>query len=308
MPNSIRNSSGSFHEEDDPDRFKVHKSQKNFEQACDHCCSRRPLYIVLIRWFKQVVLMPDIQLKQPQKRDGVEKSKVKIIFFDLDGTLHDFKYGSFKAISAVYQRISKEYGLEESELKKAYAGIITEIEKEGFVKSDWTSREYRGYRFKKLLAKFNKTNDAFVEELVDIYSQVITSEARVFDDVIEVLSTLRQRYVLWLVTEGPLDAQRAAIDTIHIGEFFEKIVVSSEIGKNKSTGELFAYARELSGYDAPDIRVVGDSYKRDVLGAKKAGLSAILIDREGKQLREERDKITSLPVIRSLRELESAIN
>ena len=65
----------------------------------------------------------------------------------------------------------------------------------------------------------------------------------------------------------------------------------------KPSPEIFKEALlEVGVTDAQQAMHVGDDMERDILGARKAGMRALLLDRSGKEFREEKG-------IRSLSEL-----
>lgn len=78
---------------------------------------------------------------------------------------------------------------------------------------------------------------------------------------------------------------------------FQTVVVSSRLGLGKPDPGLFAMAVSRLGVRPEQVWYIGDTYSKDVLGARAAGLHPILIDRDG--LHGDLD----CRVIRSLTEL-----
>jgi len=64
-----------------------------------------------------------------------------------------------------------------------------------------------------------------------------------------------------------------------LAEHFETIVDSHRVGVSKPDPRIFAIALERLGARADESVYVGDLYAIDVLGARAAGLRAILLDR-----------------------------
>lgn len=60
----------------------------------------------------------------------------------------------------------------------------------------------------------------------------------------------------------------------------EHLFVSSDYNKSKGTGELFKLALKELGLESKELIHIGDTFSSDYQGAKKAGLSAILIPRK----------------------------
>jgi putative hydrolase of the HAD superfamily len=80
-------------------------------------------------------------------------------------------------------------------------------------------------------------------------------------------------------------------------EHLDFVVVSAVVGHAKPGGEIFRQAVQRAGVRPAEALYVGDSYVADVLGARSAGLHAVLLDRDGTA------PAVDCPVIRSLDEI-----
>ncbi|MFO7973077.1 MAG: HAD family hydrolase [Candidatus Hydrogenedentota bacterium] len=78
----------------------------------------------------------------------------------------------------------------------------------------------------------------------------------------------------------PGDGMRENFDRAGILEYFEVVVFSAEAGVNKPDPRIFDVA--LSKMDVPPEQAwfVGDKPQRDVLGAHRTGMAAVLVDSE----------------------------
>jgi putative hydrolase of the HAD superfamily len=81
--------------------------------------------------------------------------------------------------------------------------------------------------------------------------------------------------------------------------WFDFVLASGAIGLAKPSVELFGIACERAGVPPADAVMVGDSYRADVLGARSAGMDAVLVDRAG----DAKEVEPGIPVIRTLEEL-----
>lgn len=79
--------------------------------------------------------------------------------------------------------------------------------------------------------------------------------------------------------------------------YFHFILQSNQVGCGKPNEKIYNEIIELSGFPPKNILFVGDDLRNDYLGPKRAGMNALLIDREGKIT----DK--SIGTIKSLEEL-----
>jgi len=82
--------------------------------------------------------------------------------------------------------------------------------------------------------------------------------------------------------------------------YFDHIVISSEVGVEKPTKEIFLRAMNLAGISPEECLYVGDNYYDDVIGSTSAGMDSILINRFGKYGIEE---LTYEPILSSIEEI-----
>ena len=79
-----------------------------------------------------------------------------------------------------------------------------------------------------------------------------------------------------------------------IADAFDTVTISSLAQAAKPAPQIFQIALEKHAVDPEETLHIGDSLRDDVEGAKKAGLHAVLLDREGRQQQPGVQTITSL--------------
>ena len=105
-----------------------------------------------------------------------------------------------------------------------------------------------------------------------------------FADVAGTLDALPGELPTAVITNGPADTQRDKLEILGLDGGFKAIVASSEVGAGKPQPAIFRETLKRIGLKAsPDVWHVGDSLDTDVAGAKAAGLTAVWLNREGRQ-------------------------
>jgi putative hydrolase of the HAD superfamily len=97
----------------------------------------------------------------------------------------------------------------------------------------------------------------------------------------DVAPSLRRCQVLGLrlaVVSNSNGTVRAKLERLGLAAFFETVVDSAEEGVEKPDPALFRVALERLGVSAEAALHVGDLYHVDVVGARRAGLGAALLD------------------------------
>ena len=119
-----------------------------------------------------------------------------------------------------------------------------------------------------------------------------------FDDVIPALKDLRSRgLILGLISNVERDLT-ATMNELGLPSWLDIVVTSLDAGFSKPQPEIFEEAIRRAGVQPSQAVYVGDQYQIDCVGAERAGMKGILIDR-GDYFRE----MTDCPRIRSLAEL-----
>jgi len=73
-------------------------------------------------------------------------------------------------------------------------------------------------------------------------------------------------------------AAYALIEKFRIGRFFERIVISEEVGWRKPKPIIFTRAMELMGISPDEALFVGDNFTADICGAKGIGIDAVWLN------------------------------
>jgi len=131
---------------------------------------------------------------------------------------------------------------------------------------------------------------ACAEEVRIIFEQA--GSYALFPDVLPVLATLHARHL----TLGIISDWGISLSLIlrhhDLIQYFKFAVVSAAVRLAKPDPELFQTALRRADSIADYTLHVGDSYPLDVLGARAAGITPVLLDRGGKYNPDELDCIT----------------
>jgi putative hydrolase of the HAD superfamily len=131
------------------------------------------------------------------------------------------------------------------------------------------------------LESAGRPDEELAHELAERFVEERRGRHDLFDDVQPALDMLARSHRLAVVTNGASDAQREKIKATGLDVYFEAVVISTEIGYGKPDVEPFRRALTELGASAGEAICVGVSPRRDVAGARAAGLYTILLDRGG---------------------------
>lgn len=123
---------------------------------------------------------------------------------------------------------------------------------------------------------------------------------KTFPDVLPALSDLRERGLRLVVVSNWDCSLPEWLDRAGIGPLVDGSVSSAVVGEAKPAPAVFEAGLRLAGCDAAEALFVGDSVENDVLGARAAGLRAVLVQRAG-------DPPLGVEAVRSLGELSAIV-
>lgn len=119
-----------------------------------------------------------------------------------------------------------------------------------------------------------------------------------FDDVMPILTDLKGRgLTLGLISNIDHDIT-PLLNELGLKSLLQVVVTSQDAGFNKPQPEIFQEALKRAGVRASQAIYIGDQYQVDVVGAKKAGMEGVLLDRGGYFV-----EINDCPRIQSLTQL-----
>ena len=210
----------------------------------------------------------------------------RAVFFDAAGTLFHLPRG----VGWHYCDVALRHGavLDEAELNRAFRlawkDAAAPHETEGARPDD--DRGWWRALVERVLDECGTPpmpdRDAYFAELWGEFTRPGVWE--LFPETLEVLSALKERVRLGVVSN--FDSRlRAILAELGIAEFFDDIVISSEIGADKPSARIFSAALVRAGVRASDALHVGDDPVADWHGAERAGLRAFHLQRPENSLR-----------------------
>lgn len=97
------------------------------------------------------------------------------------------------------------------------------------------------------------------------------------DGVSALLDSLKQRFRLGLITNGPSWTQRAKINQLALARWFDVMVVSEEFGVEKPDVAIFRHALAQLAVPASHAVMIGDNPDADIRGAHNTGMRAVWV-------------------------------
>ncbi|MFQ6137464.1 MAG: HAD family hydrolase, partial [Candidatus Hydrothermarchaeales archaeon] len=182
--------------------------------------------------------------------------EIKAIFFDLDNTLYDYNSSSEYSKNKVFSYLLNRYPhLKQEDILSSYEKIIQEAVEEE-VKGIYDAWD-RQKRFSKLLLSLGLKDDELSKKLVTIFAEARAESSKPYPEAHDVLSKLREKYVLGIITNGPSVYQREEISLLKLESYFSHILIAEEVGFRKPAKEIFQMALKKVACHPEEAVMVG---------------------------------------------------
>lgn len=210
-----------------------------------------------------------------------QKAK-KLILWDFDGTLAYRPGGWAGALAAVLRQSAPEVKADEESirpfLQSGFPWHAPENAHPNLSADEWWdeltplfARAFRGAGAKNGIDLAQKVRAVYADP----------SAWKLHDDVLPVLATLKKQGWTHVLLTNHVPELPALLKHLGLDKSFARVFNSAETGYEKPNGHAFRQVLDWAG-PTEDVWVIGDSYTGDVVGAREAGLKAILVRQPSK--------------------------
>lgn len=225
------------------------------------------------------------------------------IFIDLDDTLWNTRVNSKRTMATVFT----DYGFE-----KYYENF------ESFYAIYWNNNcklwdDYRHgrisrhelivERFRMPLKRTGRTDEQFILKLNHDFLERTTHQKELLPHAIETLDYLKGKYHLHILSNGFKEVQYAKMENSGLMPYFEKIILSDNVGANKPSPAIFEEAVKEADTSIESSLMIGDSWDADIIGAHDYGMDQIWFNRD----KEEAKIFSPTYTIHSLSEIKEIL-
>ncbi len=192
---------------------------------------------------------------------------VRTLLFDVDNTLIDFTACEKAALQRAFDQ-------KQIELTKEVYDRYQEINHglwRAFERGEVTKDTVLMTRFGKLFDALGIEEDG--EAFETVYQNLLGQEHVLYEDTIEVLDELKNRYDIYYLTNGVAATQASRLRLSGIDKYAKDVFVSETIGFQKPSIEFFDYCiKRMEGFEVSTGLMIGDSLTSDIKGGNNAGI------------------------------------
>lgn len=195
---------------------------------------------------------------------------VKVILWDIDGTLLNFEMSEKYAIRKCFSIF--ELGECTDEMLAQYSKINRKYW-EGLERGELTKQEVLVGRFKEFFDKQGLPTEK-AEAFNSEYQIRLGDKAFYNDEGRQIVEQLKKKEIKqYAVTNGTLTAQERKLKLSGLDQLLDGVFISDVIGVEKPNIVFFdAVWKEIGSYKKNEVVIVGDSLTSDMQGGNNAGV------------------------------------
>lgn len=228
---------------------------------------------------------------------------IRAVLFDLDDTLFAHRGAAADGIVAHARSLGRPYDVTDAAAEASAWHALEEHHYHRYLAGDVDFDQQRWHRARDYAARHGvslQPDDA--ASWWTAYFERYIEHWRLHEDAFPCLDELAQIIPgvhFGIITNGELAFQLRKIDAMGIRDRFETIVASGDVGVTKPDARIFELACERLGVKPHEAAYIGDRLGTDAVGAARAGLTGVWIDRYDAMVsEEERSAAADLGVIR----------
>lgn len=214
----------------------------------------------------------------------MNKNDIKGIIFDYGGTIDTNSMHWAEVLWGKYEEF--KVSVSKDDFREAYVHGERTLAVNPLVKPEHDFHDVLSIKTKiqiDYLAKNGKLNCTSDE--LNTYAKQIADGC--YDYVLDILKTTRKvvedlskKYKLVLVSNfyGNINT---ILEDFALAQFFSEVIESSVVGVRKPDPAIYALGVQAMGYAAGNVLVVGDSFSKDVVPAKKVGCKVAWLEGKG---------------------------
>ena len=206
---------------------------------------------------------------------------IKVLLWDVDGTVLDFLAAENKAIKKCFEIFN--LGTCTDEMIKVYSSI-NKKKWEMLERGEKTKPQILVERFEEFFELYNIDKNV-ANKFNDEY-QIRLGDTVVYKDgAKETIEQFEGNYIQCAVTNGTKVAQAKKLNLSGLDQIFDYIFISEDIGYEKPNVEFFNKVKETIGYyKDEEIMIIGDSLTSDIRGGNNAHIKTCFYNPEHKEI------------------------
>lgn len=131
-----------------------------------------------------------------------------------------------------------------------------------------------------LFAQQIEINISQAKNIQTLFNQQRLAAFDFYPGLADFLVSIRNRFTLIVITNGPASSQQAKIERVNLSSFVHHIIVGGLEPEEKPAKSIFDKALTLANCSATEALHIGDSFDADIVGASNAGVKTLWVQHQ----------------------------
>lgn len=199
---------------------------------------------------------------------------IKLVLFDLDGTLYSYEAANRAAERALLEQISTSLGMSDADAR----ALLASAKKRVKLRLGNVASSHNRLLYMQELCELAKVSPLqYALPFYNVYWDAMLERMEPFPYVLPLFEELKTRRVqIGILTDLTAHIQYRKIERLGLGHYIDYFTTSEEAGEEKPSPLAFARALEKTPFTAGEVLMVGDDMEKDVRGAVEQGIHAVL--------------------------------
>ena len=223
--------------------------------------------------------------------------KYKGILLDIDNTLYGYSSPHIKAMDEIYQVCFEQFNISKEKTKIAFETARNAVH----IELSETAASHNRLLYIQKMLEFLKINPlSYSLFIYNAYWDTFLKNMKIFEGV----NNLLEKYPgkICLVTDLTAHIQYRKVSKLKLEKYIDCVVTSEEAGKEKPHPYLFMLALKKINLKPEEVCMIGDSFKKDIVGATNLGIKSFWINHENNIETIDKSLVTDLKSFKEILE------
>lgn len=211
------------------------------------------------------------------------------VIFDLDNTLYAYDPLDIEAGERVRDYACREIGITTEQYDEAYLFGRNETKRQ---LHDVGASHNRMLYFQKTLEYLGVNPMPYSLRMYETYWGTFLEKMKLYDGAREFIDRLHEQGIKMMIcTDLTAHIQHRKLEALGLAPDICCLVTSEEAGREKPSPEIFALCLKKLALPPDEVCCIGDSFVKDIEGAKSAGMQAIHFHPEDASIQQYKDAL-----------------
>ena len=221
--------------------------------------------------------------------------KYKAILLDIDDTLYCYDSAHFVAMKSIIKFFENELKIDSASAKSVFETSRNKVHVE---LSETASSHNRLLYFQKMCEILEINPLKYGIKIYNLYWDNYLENIKPFDGIYELLKKYKNN--ICIITDLTAHIQYRKIQKLKINNYCNTIITSEEAGREKPHPFIFMLALQKLKKSANEVCMIGDSFKKDILGANNLGINSIWFNHKKKHENYESTAIKEVSTFKDI--------